>query len=239
MKLRDFGKIFDLAAARKGGAANLNRMLAETQSVAPRAVAALSDDRVLSIMTKTIFAAGFAYRIVDRKWPGFEAAFRGFDPRACAFLHDERLDALMRDRSIIRSPRKIVSVPKNAQLVLDLAAEHGSAARYLASWPDRDFIDLVHILRKRGANLGGETAMRFLRALGKPAFVASPDMIRALVREGVLDRPSVGKKTLATVQQALNQWAAETGRDLTFLSRVLSMSIDAAPSSRPRKGPIF
>jgi 3-methyladenine DNA glycosylase Tag len=234
VRLRSFEKIFALAAARKGGAANLNRILAETKPRARRAVARLGDDRVLAAMTRTVFAGGFAWHIIDRKWPAFEIAFGGFDPHACAFLNDEQLDALIRDRSIIRSPRKVMAVPRNARFVLDLAAEHGSAARYFAAWPDARLIDLIAIVRKRGSGFGFENAARFLRAIGKPAFIDSPDVLRALVREGVLDRPSSGKMALETIQAAFNHWSAESGHDLTTLSRVLAMSGDRAPSA-PRR----
>jgi 3-methyladenine DNA glycosylase Tag len=232
MKLRSFDKIFDLAAQRKGGAANLKRLLAETKSRPPKAIAKLTDDRVLSAMTRAVAAGGFGWHIIDRKWPAFEIAFNGFDPHACAFLNDEQLDALMHDRSIIRSPRKIMGVPRNARFVLDLAAEHGSAARFFASWPDETFIDLNEIIRKRGVGFGFENAARFLRALGKPAFIASPDVIGAFVREGVLDRPSSGKKALQKMQAALNHWSAESGHDLTTLSRVLSMSGGRVPTKQ-------
>lgn len=232
MKLRPFDKIFDLVAARKGGAVNLKRILAETPSRSPRAIARLGDDRVLSAMTRAVFAGGFAWHIIDRKWPAFEKAFGGFDPHACAFLNDEQVDALIRDRSIIRSPRKIMGVPKNARFVLDLAAEHGRAARFFASWPDATFIELNEIIRKRGFGFGFENAARFLRAIGKPAFINSPDVMAAMVREDVLDRPSSGKKALAAMQAAFNHWSAETGHDLTALSRVLAMSGGRAPTSQ-------
>jgi 3-methyladenine DNA glycosylase Tag len=130
----------------------------------------------------------------------------------------------MGDRSIIRSPRKIMGVPRNARFVLDLSVEHGSAARFFASWPDATFVDLNAIIRKRGTGFGFENAARFLRGIGKPAFIASPDVLAALVREGVLDRPSSGKKALAKMQAALNEWSAQSGHDLTTLSRVLAMS---------------
>jgi len=234
VKLRPFKKIFDLAADRKGGPAALNKLLAETKPRSPRAVAKLGDDRVLAAMTRTVFAGGFGWHIIGDKWPGFEIAFGGFDPHACAFLNDERLDALMRDRRIIRSPQKIMGVPKNARFVLDLAAEHGSAARFFASWPDATFVDLNAIIRKRGVGFGFENAARFLRALGKPAFIASPDVVAAFVREGVLDRPSSGKKALAQMQAALNLWSAESGHDLTTLSRVLAMSGGRLPT--PQRG---
>ena len=187
--LRDFEEIYALAADRKGGAAALEAILAETPTVEPAVVAALTDDRVLSRMTRRIFAAGFSYRTIDRKWGAFETAFRGFDPRACAAMSEEHFDALMADRNFTRNGPKVQAVMRNARFLLDLAAEHGSAAKFFAAWPDTDFISLVAIVRKRGSYMGGETAMRFIRALGKPAFVTSPDMIAALVREGVLDQP--------------------------------------------------
>jgi 3-methyladenine DNA glycosylase Tag len=232
VKLRPFAKIFNLAAARKGGRAALTKLLAETKPKSPRAVAKLGDDRVLAAMTRTVFAGGFGWHIIDGKWPAFETAFGGFDPHACAFFNDEQLDALMRDRRIIRSPQKIIGVPKNARFVLDLAAEHGSAARFFAPWPDETVIDLIAIIRKRGIGFGFENAARFLRAIGKPAFIASPDVVAAFVREGVLDRPSSGKKALAQMQAALNHWSVESGHDLTTLSRVLAMSGGRAPTKQ-------
>ncbi len=72
--------------------------------------------------------------------------------------------------------------------------------------------------------------MRFLRALGKPAFVTSPDMMAALVREGVLSRPSTAKRDLQIVQEAMNQWAASSRWDFTTISRVLSMSVGLPPA---------
>jgi 3-methyladenine DNA glycosylase Tag len=228
--LRDFGEIYALAADRKGGAAALEAILAETPTVGPAVVAALTDDRVLSRMTRRIFAAGFSYRTIDRKWEAFETAFHGFDPRACAAMSEEHFDALMADRNFTSNGPKVQAVMRNARFPLDLAVEHGSAAKFFAAWPDTDFISLVAIVRKRGSYRGGETAMRFIRALGKPAFVTSPDMIAALVREGVLDRPSGSRRALAAVQVALNEWVASWGRDLTVISRVLSMSVGATPS---------
>ena len=33
-------------------------------------------------MTKRVFSAGFAWSVIEAKWPGFEAAFLSFDPSA-------------------------------------------------------------------------------------------------------------------------------------------------------------
>jgi 3-methyladenine DNA glycosylase Tag len=223
--MRPFNDIFNLAAQRKGGPATLEQILAETPSRTPAEIAAMPDHRILAEMTRRIFYAGFSWKVVDDKWPAFEQGFFGFDPNACAFMTEVQLDTLMQDRGIVRNGAKIKSVQINAQFLLDCKAEHGSAARFFADWPDRDYVGLLDILKKRASHLGGDAAGRFLRAIGKPAFIATTDMVAALVREGVIDRQPSGKRDLAAVQAAFNQWSEESGRDLTAISRVLAMSI--------------
>lgn len=228
-----FDALFALAAERKGGRAALEALLAETPSRSAAEIAATPDDRILAEMTRRIFYAGFSSKVIDGKWPAFEAAFDGFDPRACAFMTEERFDALLKDAGIVRNAAKIRAVQVNAQLLLDLAERHGSAARFLADWPDSDLVGLLDLLRKRASHLGGDAAPRFLRAIGKPAFIATPDVVAALIREGVLDRPPGGKRDFAAIQAAFNTWAAESGRDLTAISRVLAMTVDGPGRGKP------
>jgi 3-methyladenine DNA glycosylase Tag len=130
-RLRDFEAIFAIAAKRKGGTEALERMLAETPAHAPKAIAALSDDRILAAMTRRIFNAGFSSKVIEAKWADFERAFDGFDPNACAFMTEERFDALMKDRGIVRNGAKIRAVQQNAKFLLELrpsmAAPHASS----------------------------------------------------------------------------------------------------------------
>lgn len=225
--MRPFAEIFELAARRKGGAAALDQALATTASRTPSEIAQIPDDRILAEMTRRIFYAGFSSKVIDDKWPAFETGFQGFEPHACAFMTDEHFDVLMQDRGIVRNGAKIRSVQLNAKFLLDLKAEHGSAARFFADWPDSDYVGLLDVLKKRASHLGGDAAGRFLRGIGKPAFIATPDMVAALIREGVLAKPPSGKKDLAAIQAAFNRWSGESGRDLTAISRVLAMSLDS------------
>lgn len=223
--MRPFAEIEAIAAARKGGPAALEALLAETPSRTPAQIAALPAHRILAEMARRIFNAGFSSKVIAAKWPGFEAAFHGFDPNACAHLSEEASDALLSDPGIVRNGAKIQAVLANARLLLELAAEHGSAARFLADWPDDDYAGLLELLKKRGSHLGGDSGMRFLRAIGKPAYITSKDVTAALIREGVVEKPPSGKKDFAAVQAAFNRWSAESGRDLTALSRILAMSV--------------
>jgi 3-methyladenine DNA glycosylase Tag len=225
--MREFSAIIAMAANRKGGTEIFEKLLAETRSAEPAVIAAIPDDRILASMTRRIFYAGFSSKVVDAKWDAFEAGFQNFDPRACAFMTEEHFDALLKNPAIVRNGAKIRAVQANAALILELASEHGSAARCFAEWPDADYASLLEMLKKRASHLSGETAMRFLRSIGKPAFVITKDVVAALVRESVLERAPGGKRDLATVQLAFNQWSNQSGRDLTEISRILAMTVDS------------
>jgi 3-methyladenine DNA glycosylase Tag len=223
--MKAFDDIWAIAAARKGGDAGLEAHVAEYRSKTRDEIAATPDDRILASMARHAFQAGFSWKVIETKWPGFEAAFDGFALNACAFPSEEKFDALLKDARIVRNARKILSVQANARFLLDLAQEKGTAARFFADWPDADFVGLLDVLKTRTSGIGGESAMRFVRSLGKPAFITTRDVTAALIRDDVLEKPPSGKKDLQRVQDAFNAWSKESGRDLTAISRVLAMSV--------------
>ena len=220
-----FAPILQRAAARKGGRDALEATLPVAKST--EALAAIPDDRWLSEMARRVFQAGFNWSVIDKKWEGFEAAFDGFQPNRLAMMPDEGLDALLSDTRIVRHGAKIRSVRDNARLLADLAEVNGSAAKVFAEWPDSDYVGLLEFLKKRGSRLGGNTGQYFLRFMGKPSFVLSRDVVKALMDAGVVDKPPASKASLAAVQAAFDAWSAESGRDLSQISRILAMSVDA------------
>jgi 3-methyladenine DNA glycosylase Tag len=229
--MRSFDEIYARAAARKGGAAALEAMIAEYPPKTPAELAAIPDDRWLAEMTRAVFRAGFNWRVIDNKWAGFEAAFHGFDPPLNAAMSEAEFDAHLKDARIVRNAQKVASVRANGQFLTDLAREHGSAARVFADWPDSDFVGLLELMKTRAARCAGETAMRVFRTMGKPAFITTRDVAAALVEAGVVDKPPSSRRDLQAVQDAFNAWSAETGRDLNALSRVLALS--TGPSHDP------
>jgi 3-methyladenine DNA glycosylase Tag len=222
--MRTFEDIYADAAARKGGQAALEALIAEHRPKSGADLAATPDHRWLAQMTRGVFQAGFNWRVIEARWPAFEVAFHGFEPAINAAMSDDEFDAHLKDTSIIRNARKILSVRDNARFLVDLAAEHDSAAAFFAAWPDEDFAGLLEVMKKRAARLSGETAMRLFRSMGKPSFIASRDVAAALIGAGVIDKPPSGRKDLQAVQDAFNIWSRESGRDLTSISRVLAMS---------------
>lgn len=221
--MRAFAQIRADAVAHKGGEDALERLLPPPED--PAALKDLPDDRVLSEMTRRVFQAGFNWKVIDNKWPGFEEAFEGFEPSRWVLMSDEDVVRLMQDGRIVRHEAKIRSVAGNAALVRQMAQEAGSAGLFLADWPDTDFVGLLDFLKTRGSRLGGTSAQYLLRTLGKPSLILSRDVTAALVREGVVERPPSSKRDLAAVQEACNAWMAESGLGLTRISRILAISV--------------
>jgi 3-methyladenine DNA glycosylase Tag len=222
--MQQFKTIRARAAKRKGGEAKLVALLPKLTSKA--AFAKIPDHRMLADMAKRIFSAGFAWSVIEKKWPGFEAAFLGFEPKRLLAQPDEFWEKLASDSRIVRNAQKIMSMRENAAFIDEIARQHGSFAKFLAAWPGSDQIGLLDLLAKKGARLGGGTGQYFLRFIGKDAFVLSVDVV-ACLREAGLDisESPTSKKDLRKIQDQFNAWAEETGLPLTHLSRICAMSI--------------
>ncbi len=102
--MHHFDEIYEISAARHGGPEQIESKLSKPKSIAELEV--MPDDRWLSIITKTIFQAGFSWKVIEAKWDGFETAFDGFDIGRCAFMDDEKFDALLQDTRIVRNGTK-------------------------------------------------------------------------------------------------------------------------------------
>src|ERR1700724_1836947 len=212
------------AEKRKGGPEALKKLLPRKPDA--KALAKLSDDRILAEMTQRVFSAGFAWSVIEAKWPGFEKAFLGFKPAKLTFQPDDYWDGLLKDTRIVRNGAKIASVRENAAFVQEIAKEHGSFGKFLTTWPSSDEIGLLDLLAKRGSRLGGNTGQMFLRFVGWDGFVTSQDVV-ACLRDAGLDIAAEvkSKGDLAKVQAQFNACATQTGLAYVQLSRICAMSV--------------
>lgn len=221
--MKKFEQIYQCAVNRKGGEEQLQSLLPEMIPV--EQVLQQPDDRILSLMTHCIFQAGFSWKVVDKKWPDFETVFNGFNPKALAYLSAEDLEALAKDARIIRNMQKIITVPKNAQWINEIADEHGSFATFLCQWPLSDLIGLLQLLKKRGARLGGNTGQRFLRGIGIDSFILSKDVLQALCNADIdIHGSATSMRDMKIIQSAFNAWHEETQLSYTHLSKILAFS---------------
>jgi 3-methyladenine DNA glycosylase Tag len=223
MRTPSFAKI-QKAAEHRLGKSGLKRRLPKVKSAA--ALRRVRDDRYLSLMSLRIFRAGLRHDMVDAKWPAFEKAFRGFEPRKVRAMSDEQVESLMGDRRLIRHLGKLKSVHANAAAMVDLAAEHGSFGAYLAAWPGDRIVALWEDLAKRFRQLGGNSGPYFLRMVGKDTFILSYSVVKALNHWGAFKGEPKGKKDRARVGEIFSAWADETGLPLAHLSMTLAASVD-------------
>ena len=222
--MRSFQDIYDIAAERKGGAEALEELLDPIPQIA-RDLTKAPDDRWLSAMTRAIFQAGFSWKVIDAKWPGFEEAFKGFDIDACAMMSDDWFDDLVRDSRIVRNHIKIRTVRENAVFCTEMRDEAGSVAAFFTGWPKADFAGLLETLKTRGSRLGGTTGQYFLRFSGIDGYILSKDVVARLIAEGVIDKAPGSKSSMRAVQAAFNIWAEQSGRPVREISRVLALSL--------------
>jgi len=220
----NFSDFYTVALARKGGEQGLKALL--PPAFESGRLAEISDDRYLSEITRGVFKAGFVWRVIDNKWPGFEAAFHGFVPAYWEQVAPEVLEELAADERIVRNLQKIRTVPENARMIMDAARAHGSFGEFLARWPLDDQVGLLLHLKRHGARLGGNTAQYFLRRVGWDGFILSHDVVTALSRSGILDASPTSKKGLSQAQRAFNRWHQETGMPVSHLSRIVSFTVD-------------
>jgi len=219
-----FDEIYQRVTSRKGGEGELKALLPAPTS--EDKLATLPDDRALAEMTKGVFRAGFSWKVIEQKWPGFETAFLEFSPKRLIFETDEFWEKLISDKNIVRHGQKIMATRHNAQFILETAEQHGSFGKFVTAWPADNIIGLWDHLRKHGKRLGGMTGRYFLRTIGKDCFLPSKDVVLALRDAGleIAENPT-SKRDLGRIQEQINMWMAETGLSQTHISRILAMSI--------------
>ncbi len=222
--MHDYAWLYQHCLNRFGSAEALEGRLPVPRS--PEELLATPDDRYLSWMSLRIFRAGMTHAVVDARWPAFEEVFFGFDPQKLVLIGGEHLERLMQDERLIRHLGKLKSVPQNAQFILDVAREHGRFAALISQWPVEDIVGLWRLLAKRATQLGGLSAPRFLRMVGKDTFIPTEDVVAALKAQGVIDKAPTSQREQAAMQAAFNQWRAESGRPLCQLSVMLAHTVN-------------
>jgi Methyladenine glycosylase len=120
----------------------------------------------LEALTRAVFQGGISWRVVDIKWPGIRELFNAFDPAAVAGLDAADIDGLMADPRAIRYRAKLEATVDNAQVLLELDAEHAGFRRYLQSHDGFD--STVADLKRQFRFLGDTGAYYFLYTVGEP-----------------------------------------------------------------------
>ncbi|MDF1766027.1 MAG: DNA-3-methyladenine glycosylase I [Gammaproteobacteria bacterium] len=219
-----FDDIQSRAQSRKGGARALKALLPKVAT--NKQLIELGDDRYLAMMTKSINQAGFSWKVIENKWPSFEEAFLGFDPRKLSYLSPEQWEAFTSDKRVVRNWQKIKALQDNVFFVQDESRRSGGFGKFIAQWPGEDQIGLMAYLKKNGSRLGGQSALWFLRRVGKDCFIPARDVVVLLRSIGldIAENPT-SKRDLTKIQAQFNEWHIETGLPYSHLSRIAACSV--------------
>jgi DNA-3-methyladenine glycosylase I len=95
-------------------------------------VPVVDDTELFERLALESFQAGLSWSTILRKREAFRAAFRGFDPAVVAAFGPDDRERLLADAGIVRNRQKVDATIDNAARFLDVVAEHGSFAGYLA-----------------------------------------------------------------------------------------------------------
>jgi DNA-3-methyladenine glycosylase I len=120
------------------------------------------DNGYLEELVKAIFQAGFSWRVIFDKWPGFQKAFDGFDIATVAGYGEPDVERLVSNREIVRNRRKIEATIYNARVMWELIQDHGSFHGFLRSLDKLDYADRRRELSRRFKNLGPTGVFTFL-----------------------------------------------------------------------------
>ena len=94
------------------------------------------DKKLFEFFVLEGFQAGLSWQIVLNKREAFRGAFDNFDPQVVAKYGEEKISALIQDKSIIRNKLKINACVNNAKRFLEVQKEFGSFDNYIWKFVD-------------------------------------------------------------------------------------------------------
>ena len=128
------------------------------------------------------FQAGLSWITVLKKREAFRKAFDNFDVKKVSEYDEEKINALLENKDIIRSSGKITAAINNAKIFIEIQKEFGSFSNYIWGFTDNKVIknttgeipvktelsDMVSKdLKKRGMKYTGSVIIySYLQAIG-------------------------------------------------------------------------
>ena len=128
------------------------------------------------------FQAGLSWITVLKKREAFRKAFDNFDVKKVSEYDEEKINALLENKDIIRSRGKITAAINNAKIFIEIQKEFGSFSNYIWGFTDNKVIknttgeipvktelsDMVSKdLKKRGTKYTGTVIIySYLQAIG-------------------------------------------------------------------------
>jgi DNA-3-methyladenine glycosylase I len=128
----------------------------------------LEDKDYFENMTRIIFQGGLNWKIIEKKWPNFQKAFKKFSIEQVAKFDDSKVEILMQNKGIVRNRAKIIGTILNARQIQIIQKEFGSFKSYIDSMDkSNNYAQVIKELSKRFVRLGPSSSLIFLFSVGE------------------------------------------------------------------------
>ena len=139
----------------------------------------LDESYLFEMLILESFQAGLSWECILNKRENFRKAFDNFDPNLISKYDEQKINALMLDKEIIRNKLKIKAAINNASIFLKIQKEYESFKNYILKFTKGKIIyecdkttnklsdDISEDLKKRGMKFVGSTIIySYLQAIG-------------------------------------------------------------------------
>ena len=172
------------------------------------------NDAYFRLLVLIVFYSGFRASTVDGRRA---AILRRFSRISSVSKYSRRdVEAMTKDKALIRHPGKISAAVHNAMEVQQVLREHsGSFARYLSSFPSDD--ELAKDLRRRFEYIGKVTVSHFLMEIGRQTLKPDRVICRIFHRLGLIS-------SVDDINEAVHigeKFASATGETIRYIDIIL------------------
>jgi hypothetical protein len=120
----------------------------------------------LEIMTRAVFQAGVAWKLIALHWAAYREAFSDFDPARVAAYGPFDVERVLATPGVLRAPRKVHATVANAAAVLEADRAFGGFGAYLRAFDG--YPALAKDFSKRFSFMGPMNVWYFLFRVGEP-----------------------------------------------------------------------
>ncbi len=126
------------------------------------------DGELFAMLVLEGMQAGVSWNLILEKEENFRRAFDGFDPATVAAYGEEKIEALMQEKGIIRNRKKIEAAIGNARAFCKIQEEFGSFDAFIWSFTEGKTVDhhLADIREMPAKDALSERVSAVLRARG-------------------------------------------------------------------------
>ena len=130
--------------------------------IIPARIKPSNDNEYFTMLSKSVFQAGFSFKVVEQKWTYIVETFDNFDFKKVMNWNEEKIYQVLQSPKIIRNSKKVRGIVDNARVFHDIITKYGSFSQYLDSFKTKSYPERSKIISKQFKWLGKTGTYVFL-----------------------------------------------------------------------------